>query len=245
MFKMLYTLINRIKLLIWMTTCADHVIVTACPQGWYQWHNSCYIGLEEKLTWFDAMTTCQRPGGGLFVPNQREEHEFIMKLRDKVFSEFDTRHLWIGCDIVDGNRRCAGRQNANSVYTNWASDGGNDRIGQFCIAKGPYQDGELYLSDCYARKCVMCEMPCVVPSYCASLGTDGRVAPCLHGHEIKNLTVQGVSECGQACWAEPRCRSFNLWQGGPAKTCQLNDVTSNEVSADNLTEQGKCTFFEL
>ena len=102
--------------------------------------------------------------------------------------------------------------------------------------------------DCNIMRLVVCEMQSSkthAQAYCVSLGADGRVGPqCLHGHEIKTLPVTGVSECGQACWAEPRCRSFNLQLRGPAKICQLNKATRLEAGADYTVEK-KCVHFDL
>ncbi|XP_038047383.1 snaclec A11-like [Patiria miniata] len=231
--------------------CAHHVIVTACPQGWYQWHNSCYIALQGKPRWADAVTACQRPRSSLIVPNSWEEHNFIIKLHDDLFSGFRRfTPLWIGCDVDDGNQRCVGGKPHTNVTNEYTNCGNNHTSAaspdRCCLAIRGNVHGTLIKRNCNQRKFVMCEMPHFVPSYCVSLGADGRVARrCLHGHEIKKLTVQGVLECGQACWAERRCRSFNLWQGGLVKTCQLNNATRNEVSASYPIENGNCFYFDL
>ena len=220
------------------------VVAVGCPLGWYDYGDSCYIGLKGKLTWFDAMRACQRPGGSLIVPNSREEHEFIMKLRDELFREFERRPLWIGCDITDKNLRCVEGQNGSSVYRNWHPRFLADEPGYFCVYKAGKFNGHLNTANCSKNRFVMCEMPHLVRTYCTPFGPDGRIAQrCLHGHKIKNLTVKGVSECSQACWAEPRCLSFNLWQEGPAKTCELNNAIRSEESPVNFAEE--CLFFEL
>ncbi|XP_022106831.1 snaclec stejaggregin-A subunit beta-3-like [Acanthaster planci] len=234
-----------LTILIWMTVGVHDANPTACSPGWYNWRDSCYIALKEKLTWFDALTACQRLGGSLLLPNSREEHKFIMKIRNQAFSEFRNRPLWIGCDIVNNNLRCVGEQSENNVYTNWYS-GHPKKSGHFCVSKGGWGDGYQKSESCTINKFAICEMPRLASTYCTSLRPDGRMARwCLHGYEIKNVTVKAVSECGQACWAEPQCRSFNLWQGGLAKTCQLNRATRNEVSSDAFCEQGLCTYFDL
>ena len=169
-----------------------------------------------------------------------------MKLRDELFSEFKGRPLWIGCDIVHGNLRCVGEQKANTVYTTWLRGFYKKNDNHVCVTMGLWSVGHFYAVRCSLNRFVICEMPYLVPTYCTSLGPDGRIARrCLHGHDIKNLTATGVSECGQACWAEPRCRSFNLWQGGPGTTCQLNNATRNKVSPGTFYEQGRCTYFTL
>ena len=118
---------KNLTILIWMITGA---IAAPCPLGWYDWRDSCYTALKEKLTWFDAVTACQRLGGGLMVPNSEEEHKFILKVRRELFSGFSYISKWIGCDLLNRNLQCIGGQNAYNVYTNWYSTAKR----RYCVA---------------------------------------------------------------------------------------------------------------
>ena len=180
------------------------------------------------------------------VTNSLGEHRFVMSLRSKVFKENPVRHLWIGCEISDRNLKCPGEVDPTDIFANWSpTESLNDVSGKKCIRKGGYSEGLLFYDDCNKRMFAICEMQSV-SVYCVSPGADGRMTPqCLLGHEIKKLTVKGVSECGQACRAEPRCRSFNLWQGGPPKICQLNNVTRHAVSDRGFAKLGNCFYFDL
>ena len=174
------------------------------------------------------------------MQNSEEEHKFVKKLRNMWFSKHKERPLWIGCTIFNQALSCLGE---TDIFTKWGGEGIPNEPQKKCVYKGPNDRGNLFSADCNELKFAMCETPSV-PVYCVSLGGDGRVtSQCLQGHEIKNLTVKGVSECGQACWAEPRCRSFNLWQGGRDQICQLNDAAYLEASIRSFINHGKCLYF--
>ena len=86
----------------------------------------------------------------------------------------------------------------------------------------------------------------LVHVYSLTMAADGRVKPqCLHSHDIKNVTAKGVIKCGDACWAEPRFRSFNLWQGSQHENCQLNDATLLESDKEDVIYDDECNYFGL
>ena len=109
-----------------------------------------------------------------------------------------------------------------------------------------FDDGKWGDRICALEKFVACEMHVNPRSYCLQADADGRFTPqCLLHHDIKNLTVTGIPGCGQACWAEPQCHSFNIWkQPGKETICQLNSAVSTLSEGDIKLVTG-CTLFTL
>ncbi|XP_038066765.1 uncharacterized protein LOC119736828 [Patiria miniata] len=98
------------------------------------------------------------------------------------------------------------------------------------------------------RKHAACEMTVsAMPVYHTYTGPDGRVSQrCLLNHDIKKLAAEGLLACGWACRADPRCRSFNLWQiSKREKMCQLNDVTRFGADCNDFKAIDKCYYFDL
>ena len=100
---------------------------------------------------------------------------------------------------------------------------------------------------CSLAKFAVCEMRVSHLTYCQQACSDWRSIPrCLLNHEIKKVTTTGVIGCGQACWAEPRCHSFNLWQWfEKGKICQLNSASSLEADVADFKYVENCYFYEL
>ena len=219
--------------------CVIHSINANCPLGWKSWRDSCYITLSRNLDWDQASRACGRPGSSIAVPNSLEENEFIHQIQN----ECSSGGVWLGCRR---NRRgvvtCLDQKQPPSFelfihnHTN-SSD---------CVMMSKGNDGKWQDTHfCTLEKKVICEMSRQVHVYSLTMGEDGRVQrQCLSGHEIKNVTVSGVIECGKACWAEPECHSFSLRQKGPLKVCQLNDATILEAESD-VVYDSECSHFEL
>ena len=94
---------------------------------------------------------------------------------------------------------------------------------------------------------VACEMHLPPRLFCSQADASERLGGrCLLDHGIKNLTaVGGVLGCGEACWAEPRCHSFNLWQSDQGSMCQLNDATSLQADITDFKMAEDCYFYDL
>ena len=93
-----------------------------------------------------------------------------------------------------------------------------------------------------------CEMRVSRRVYCLPSDADGRfTSQCLLNHHIKNLTTTGVTECGRACWVEPRCHAFNLWQraNNAKKICQLNSESQLEADVSDFQKIVDCAYFKL
>ncbi|XP_038072959.1 perlucin-like protein [Patiria miniata] len=218
----------------------------SCPPGWLKWQQSCYIVLPDKMNWFEASEACNRPGSSLIVPNSREENVFILESLVKRDGAF-----WIRCTDAaqDSVWLCDGQP---PVYTNWHSGFPNtDKRGNCASLYAYNRYNEWRWVDnisCLRERFAACEMlASSVPAYHTFTGPDGRVPQrCLLHHDIRNLTVEGVLACGWACRAEPRCRSFNLWQSSKReKMCQLNDVTGLVADDTIFKITNDCYFFDL
>ncbi|XP_071784473.1 snaclec bothroinsularin subunit beta-like [Asterias amurensis] len=221
-----------------------------CPPSWVTWQDSCYILLPEKMTWTNAFSICDRPGSVIAMPESQKEQDFIwleMKTQgiQNGLIEEDDFQLWIGCkkDLTNpGQLSCPGKK-VDSNYTSWRKNTYRDE-GQDCIRMQSNHNGKWGDDSCNHPFFAACEMRVPPPMYCLTADVDGRFTPqCLLNHDIKNLTTKGVIGCGQACWAEPRCHSFNLWQQG--KICQLNDASRMEADITDFKNMTGCSFFEL
>ncbi|XP_071807017.1 snaclec agkisacutacin subunit A-like [Asterias amurensis] len=218
-------------------------IQAICPSGWLTWQNSCYILLPQKMTWFDAKMVCDRPGSSMIVPNTHSEHDFIW--HELGANKGDNLGLWIGCRRVqEADTVCSDNNNNNNLqFKNWAQ-GQPDKGNEECIRMAHTFGGKWGDSNCTLDKFAACEMSVPEPEYCLTAEDYGRFTPqCLLNHDIKNLTANGVIGCGQACWAEPRCHSFNLWQKG--KICQLNNASRLQADVADIKIIEGCSFFEL
>ena len=155
--------------------------------------------------------------------------------------------LWIGCKKRDGTDElvCPGGSNGVPTFTFWAdvsaATGTHDPCARMTGENGKWNDCR-----CDREFYAACEMRVSPRSYCLQADADGRFTPqCLLHHDIKNLTVTGIPGCGQACWAEPQCHSFNIWkQPGKETICQLNSAVST-LSEEDFKPVPSCTFFKI
>ncbi len=180
----------------------------------------------------------------IVVPNTVAENNFIYGMQSSACIVVNTCGLWIGCKHQGGNVTCLG-QTQEPQFTYWNKY--QPTKDQRCILMSEQNQGKWqYDVLCTSHKLVVCEMHRQVHVYSLTMASDGRVKTrCLRDHNIKSVAVKGVIECGEACWAEPRCRSFNLWQGGPPKICQLNNATILESDEGDAIYDDKCNYFEL
>ncbi|XP_071808091.1 snaclec bothroinsularin subunit beta-like [Asterias amurensis] len=221
-----------------------------CPPGWLTWQDSCYILLPQKMNWTDAFRVCDRPGSAMTMPETQIEQDFIWREMNTSRIQMglvdgNPFQLWIGCkkDLTNpGHLSCPGKK-VDSDYTNWKGSRYNDE-GQDCVRMRQKNDGKWGDYFCNGTFFAACEMRVPRPVYCLTADDDGRFThQCLLNHDIKNLTAKGVIGCGQACWAEPRCHSFNHWQQG--KLCQLNNASRLEADVTDFKNKEGCSFFEL
>ena len=203
------------------------------------------------MDWFEASKICNRPGSGLVMPESLKEQEFIWQEMNKLREEIgaiaaNDFELWIDCRKAGNTRQlaCPGKEGGSYYYTNWA-DGEYQGTNEDCIRMRPDQDGKWADIYCTSAMFAACEMQHDShPVYCLTADANGRFTPqCLLNNEIKNLTAEGVIGCGQACWAEPRCHSFNIWQQG--KICQLNDETRLKADVSDFQYVEDCYSFDL
>ncbi|XP_038069349.1 C-type lectin lectoxin-Lio3-like [Patiria miniata] len=222
-------------------------LYASCPPGWLKWQQSCYILLPDKMNWFEASEACNRPGSSLAVPNSQEENDFIWKSVGP-----QTDGMWIGCTDAaqEGIWLCGGQPLA---FSNWYPGNPHSDNQLNCARMTAYGGGGSWADSvpCGSsnRKPAACEMTVsAMPAYHTFTGPDGRVPQqCLLHHDIKNRTEAGVLACGWACRADPRCRSFNLWQSNTEreKMCQLNDVTRLVAVLTDYKATNNCYYFEL
>nr|BAU79663.1 C-type lectin [Anguilla reinhardtii] len=74
----------------------------ACPEGWAEHNNRCYLHVAEKKTWVDAELNCLRLGGNLASEHSEDEHQFLKDLHKGLDSSNDP--FWIGLSAVHEGR---------------------------------------------------------------------------------------------------------------------------------------------
>ncbi|XP_038057655.1 snaclec mucetin subunit beta-like [Patiria miniata] len=241
-----------VKLLALLAIAGFQVLLAVCPAGWLAWQDACYILLPDKMDWWQAEKVCDRPGSSLVVPDSQEEQDFIWREMKARMQEFgaqseDDLQLWIGCKDVDnsGTLSCNG-VDGDPIYKNWWGRD-PDNIQHICVRMAETFNGQWADIDCSYSKYAACEMHVSRVSFCMPTDGDGHCPPhCLLNHGIKNLTT-GVTGCAWACWEEPRCHSFNLWQKKEenAGICQLNSATRLQAAAEDYKYVEDCYFYEM
>ena len=231
---------------------AVSAVTSACPPGWKEWNDSCYILLSSKMNYDDGVKACEQLGVNMIVPNTDSEYDYLwdemtkwMILKGAVPS--GDLQLWIGCKDVDNTRkmRCQGDQD-NTVYPNWHDNEPNEA--HDCIRmKGEYS-GMLADRNCNSLFFVACETkvelyrPRIAPSSALYIHAPEL---CMLNHQIKSFIVKHPIGCGLTCWAEPHCHSFNLLKKLDGIICKHNDATRLEADViTDVTYMDTCFYYE-
>ena len=230
-----------------------HVINANCPPGWKHWRDSCFILLSEKLYRSNASRACGVLQSRLFVPNSIEENHFVhvnIQKKNEVNCVIGVScALWLGCKY-EGEMLVCDDQSTEPDFIDhiWAPDPYNYLGYGECVLMALKFNGTWQHFICNSANFVVCEMKQQQPyTYTLVAGNDGRFTPqCLRHHAIRSVPAKGVIGCGEACWDEPLCRSFNLWQGSQHGVCQLNNATHLiKTGRDNVISDKECIYFEL
>ena len=241
--------IVRVLFLLLATCCSSRqVLCASCPPGWLNWQQSCYFTLPGRMNWFQASEACDRPGGSLVVPNSEEENRFI----SQSIVQREQEGLWIGCTDAaqEGVWLCGGQP---AQYNNWASRRWRQDRDHNCARMTTHKANSEWSDSVPCggtkHKSGACEMKAfdAAPTYHTIIGPDGSVPQqCLLHHGIQNITVDGLFACGWACWSNPQCHSFNLWQSSKAeKMCQLNNATRLGAEPSEFRPINGCYYFDL
>ena len=240
----------NMNLLVLMMVWIHEVSLDVCPRRWHQWMGSCYYILDGKMEWATAYKACRRPGSHLVITDSEDENNLIRGLLENYKDAIPTSKVWIGCNDLSqyGSWECFGEESKAPNYTNWSGNEPTQSRDQRCV-RLHVNAGNWGNQNCLGLLFAMCELRYTEPVYCLPMGADGHLqSQCLIGHTISSLAVQGVTQCGKACWAKPRCcYSFNiLMLEGGKHICQLNNATRGEVSGDTTnSSMGNCYYFDL
>ncbi|XP_022096967.1 echinoidin-like [Acanthaster planci] len=225
-----------------------------CPADWRQYGDICYFPITTSMSWEEANQACFAKEAQLALPRSQMEQDAIWgMLQETVNGQFPER-IWIACSDFEeeGNwRPCPLRDDGSNAYENWRGNQPDNNNGADCAAMIRSNGGRWGDRPCRELNFAVCQLPAIlmsVPTVCLLINTDGRPASaCLVGHNLKEIPVTGVVECGMACRLEPRCRSFNLVkQGRAGMLCQLKNVTWSEADEKSFMKtQENCYFFEL
>ena len=235
-----------------------NAIGSTCPD-WVPFNGSSYCFNDNEQSWSNATKTCQDFGGGLAVPNFKEEQEFIHKMYKEQI-EYDWHNalkkihgLWIDCSFLDGN--WVHEDGTLCEYTFWAERDMGSGSCAVIFRSITVLLGQWKYDTCNNVQFSICESALKnatpnrhqpLATVCLQADTNGRFAShCLTGHVIKELSIKGVVACGSACRDEPRCRSFNVRLGRSSKEqiCQLNDVTREEADKEDIEMDNSCYYF--
>ncbi|XP_025096315.1 low affinity immunoglobulin epsilon Fc receptor-like [Pomacea canaliculata] len=132
-----------------------------CPPSWTQLEHSCYVLLEELLTWIEAREFCLAVGGHLAEIENVNENRFLTA----ILVAHSVNGSWIGLeDLTQEDRFVWTTSQREAVYTNWARDEPSDsQRAQNCVwltnkpewqPPGGWDDGQ-----CGAHFLAMCEQP--------------------------------------------------------------------------------------
>ena len=221
-----------------------------CPPDWHRYGESCYfIKTDIKMDWYQANRTCEDLGATLAVPTSRSEQDFIWEISKK--SNPDEKSLWFGCYKEAGEwRNCPQKGNSMRAFENW--DDNEPQPGSDCGLLWAAFDGKWGSYDCTSRtKYAICELHAVEKGdtqvFSLDTGKDGRLSTrCMVRHVMEELPGKSIVSCGKACRSHPRCRSFNLKQGGRRRDCELNGATRNEAETrGDMEVMENCYFFNL
>ncbi|XP_033645320.1 C-type lectin domain family 4 member M-like [Asterias rubens] len=117
----------------------------ACPPGWLNRQDSCYILLPQKMNWFDAKKACDRPGVSLVFPNSIEEHIYLWEemstwMKELGANSSDDLQLWINCYRTDEEPYICSGYEGTSSFRNWDStEPTNDPIEDCVRMAGNYE----------------------------------------------------------------------------------------------------------
>ncbi|XP_038053126.1 low affinity immunoglobulin epsilon Fc receptor-like [Patiria miniata] len=221
-----------------------------CPPGWLKWQESCYTLLPGRMYYTDASTECARRGAAMVVPNSQEENDFIWremkKLMDETGAASDKLQLWIGCRKTNGRHLTCEGETVYHDYTDWGDGEPSNGKNEDCVRISEDFGGHWGDRICKVLYFAACEMKAALAGHCR-LPTRFIHVPqmCLLNHEIKSFQVGGFERCGFACWAEPLCHSFNLFEETDGvMICQLNHANLYEADGNGIGNQENCFFYE-
>ena len=212
---------SEINVAVILVVSILRALQAACPPGWLNRQDSCYILLPQKMNWFDAKKACDRPGVSVVFPNSMEEQIFVWQeigTRMKTTgASTDDLQLWINCYRYDNERFNCSSYEGTSSFSNWKDGEPTNGLNDDCVRMAGNAGGKWADGVCHVDYFVACEMSALAYGCGRSSRHYNDVhKKCLLNHRIKSYSVKESIGCGLACWAEPLCRSFNLWK--PAET---------------------------
>ncbi|XP_071808022.1 snaclec bothrojaracin subunit beta-like [Asterias amurensis] len=223
----------------------------ACPPDWLTWQDSCYILLPKKMNWTDAKKACDRHSVSLVFPNSLEEQSYLWeemstRMRELGANSSDDLQLWINCYRYDDESFICSGYEGTSYFRNWGVAEPSNQPNEVCVRMADTFEGKWGDRLCHVYYFVACEMSAL--SYGCRQSSPRYIhvpQQCLLNHQIKSYPVKESIGCGLACWAEPLCRSFNLWKQADNKTsCQLNHASRMDADVTDIKYEENCYLYE-
>ncbi|KAJ8020495.1 Lectin [Holothuria leucospilota] len=123
-----------------------------CPNGWYFYKNSCYLFMNQSISYLEAVAACKEEEACLATSTSEGENEFIANTVTK------GQKSWIG-----GSRLCHGNEwqwtNGETwEYTNWRKGEPNNEMKQeHCLELNYVRPGLWNDMFCHRRNSAVCE----------------------------------------------------------------------------------------
>ncbi|XP_038063207.1 hepatic lectin-like [Patiria miniata] len=155
-------------------------VLLVCVQANCKWQfgNSCYQLLTETMTFDKALQACSAMGGGLVVPNSKNENQFIW---EEIASNLMTDgRVWIGCIDKDkqGKWMYAADAGKRCKFDGWSPGEPNVPIilAEECAQMWGFHSGKWVDIQCRELASVICEYYSSLDVTCRQADADGRFA---------------------------------------------------------------------
>ncbi|XP_066483946.1 macrophage mannose receptor 1 [Tiliqua scincoides] len=134
-----------------------------CADGWHLYENKCFriFPEEERKSWNDSRTACQKLGGNLATVPTKAFQAFFTTLLKSVSTD-----AWIGLNDINWNKRFLWTDGSGVYYTNWATGSPRSNVrhwsreGQDCVVmiKTPLIEAGYWKDEiCKLNKSYICQ----------------------------------------------------------------------------------------
>ncbi|KAL4217630.1 hypothetical protein ACF0H5_022372 [Mactra antiquata] len=133
----------------------------ACPAGWVQFKQSCYLLHSQKTNWYESELVCKGHHSTLAIVTDKDENDFIKNTIRNAHSGENDAHVWLGAgdDVVEGHFLWYGTDE-HLTFTNWGPNEPNSvplNINEDCLVYWAQYDWEWADYDCHQQCFSVCE----------------------------------------------------------------------------------------
>ncbi|XP_041365176.1 perlucin-like protein [Gigantopelta aegis] len=140
------------------------LVLGQCEEKWVNFRSSCYVFIEDHMTWTSALEVCEVFGSTLVEITSADEASFVKALV-KNHTRKTPDHVWTGGNdlLFEGEWRWIG-SGENMAYTDWYPGDPNnvvhgDKHDEDCVEMfpGPKLEYKWYDEDCTKSNLFICE----------------------------------------------------------------------------------------